>query len=237
MNEKALSSLTIFFPCYDDQKTISGLVLSADRLGKELTGEYEILVVDDGSSDGSREALVDLQRKVPKLRLIFHHGNQGYGAVLKSGFHHASRDWIFYTDGDGQYDPSDLKELAAQALDETDVVNGYKVRRRDPLYRVLIGEIYRNIARVFFRIPIRDVNCDFRLIRREVLNRVHLSRRSGAIGIELIAKLERAGCRFSERPVRHYPRPYGRSKFFSPRHLLRTGGDLLWLWREVRHGV
>ena len=227
MHERSLSSLTIFFPCYDDRETIVELVLSAGQVADRLTQDYEILVIDDGSTDGSQEVLKNLQVSVPRLRLILHDGNQGYGAVLRTGFSHASKDWVFYTDGDGQYDVSELGGLAECANFGVDVVNGYKLRRKDPLHRILIGELYRSSMRILFRLPVRDVNCDFRLIRRQAVNRLRLRCASGAIGVELISGLKRLGCCFSEHGVNHYPRLYGRSRFFVPKHLLRTGLDLL----------
>ena len=232
MPEKLLSSLTIFFPCYDDRKTIVDLVLSADLAAAHLAQDHEILVVDDGSTDGSREALRSLEGSLPKFRLILHDGNRGYGAALRTGFAHATKEWIFYTDGDGQYDLGGLGQLAGQASAGFDVVNGYKLNRRDPWYRVLIGELYRRGTRFFFRLPIRDANCDFRLIRRQAVSRLDLRCTSGGVGVELISGLKRLGCRFSERGVEHHPRLHGRSRFFVPKHLLGTGLDLILLLRR-----
>jgi glycosyltransferase involved in cell wall biosynthesis len=225
-------SLTVFFPCYNDEKTIGRLVAEADAVARAFTGDYEIIVVDDGSQDGSRALLAQLRNDYPELRLVFHEKNQGYGAALCSGFQCATKDWIFYTDGDGQYDVSDLRPLLPLTQVGMDMVNGYRVKRNDPLYRILIGPVYLWFTRFLFRLRLRDVTCDFRLIRREALGQIRLRRTSGAVCLELVKKLEGAGLRILEYPVHHYTRPYGRSQYFNLRELFRTGRDLIRLWRE-----
>jgi len=125
-----LTSLTIFFPCYNDAGTIGSLVAAADTVAAEFTTDYEIIVVDDGSRDSSRELLAGLQPRYPKLRVVAHDGNRGYGAALRSGFAHATKDLVFYTDGDGQYDVFELRKLLPIVQDGVDVVNGYKTARR-----------------------------------------------------------------------------------------------------------
>jgi len=226
-------SLSIFFPCYNDAGTIGSLIATADIVAQELTNDYEIIVVDDGSTDNSRNLLLQLKEKYPKLRLIFHEQNKGYGGALKSGFYGAKNELIFYTDGDGQYDIFELRKLFPVMQDGVDVVNGYKLDRSDPLHRIIIGKLYVRLMRLVFNFHIRDVDCDFRLIRRSVFDNICLKHNSGVICLELVKKLELAGYRFAEFPVHHYHRTYGKSQFFNFRRLFRTAQNILKLWIEL----
>ena len=227
-------SLTIFFPCYNDKKTIQGLIEKAETIARELTDDYEILAIDDGSSDGSREILKNLKTKYPRMRAIFHERNQGYGATLQTGFYEATKDFVFYTDGDGQYDVLELRKLIPLATNTVDIVNGYKIKRSDPWYRKALGAIYGLLAKILFRIHIRDVNCDFRLMRRHIFDRLKLQSKGGAIGLELIKKAELAGFKIVECPVHHYSRSYGRSQFLNPRRIIQTVCDLIHLKLALR---
>jgi len=230
---KSSQSLTIFFPCYNDAGTIASLVAAADTVAREFTSDYEILVIDDGSTDSSRELLQELRKKFETLKLIFHEKNRGYGGALQSGFSNATKELIFYTDGDGQYDVFELRKFFPVMQDGIDVVNGYKIARSDPLHRILIGVIYLRLMRLLFNFHVRDVDCDFRLIRRHVFAAIQLHHNSGVICLELVKKLELAGYRFAEFPVHHYHRTYGRSQFFNFKRLFRTGVNILKLWWQL----
>jgi len=225
-----MPSLSVFFPCYNDAGTIGSLVAQADAVAQEFTDDYEIIVVDDGSRDSSRELLVSLQARYPRLKLVFHEANRGYGGALQSGFRAASKDYVFYTDGDGQYDVFELRRFLPIMQEGVDVVNGYKIARSDPLHRILIGVTYMRLMRLLFNFHVRDVDCDFRLIRREAVQSIHLEHTSGVICLELVKKLELAGYRFVEFPVHHYHRTYGRSQFFNFRRLFVTGVNIFRLW-------
>ena len=233
-----MSGLTIFFPCYNDAATIGSLVAAADVVGSEYTDDYEIIVVDDGSVDTSRQLLQQLQLKYPRLRLVFHDRNRGYGAALRSGFSHALKDLVFYTDGDGQYDVFELRRLLPIMQDGVDVVNGYKIMRHDPVHRVVIGTLYFRFMRFLFNFHTRDVDCDFRLLRRRVFDTISLEHDSGVICVELVKKLELAGFRFAEYPVNHFHRLHGRSQFFRIGRLVDVAlnvGRLWWqlmIWRQ-----
>ena len=123
-------SMSVFFPCYNDSMTIGDLVLEAERQLQQLTDDFEIIVVNDGSADNSAEVLRDLQHRVPALRVVTHERNRGYGAALRSGFSAATKDVVFYTDGDGQYDVRELPVLLMLLTDDTDFVNGMKMTRQ-----------------------------------------------------------------------------------------------------------
>lgn len=225
-----LSSLSIFFPAYNDGRTIADLVFRAQRIARQLTGDFEIIVVNDGSCDDTAAVLAALQTRIPALRVITHAVNRGYGGALRSGFAHAGKEWVFYTDGDGQYDPLELERLAAVVDSTVDVVNGYKQRRSDSLLRVGIGAAYNAVVRLAFRLPVRDTDCDFRLIRRGRLAGVTLESDSGAICVELVKKLQNAGARFADVAVSHYHRRHGASQFFTLVRIWATLRQLTKLW-------
>lgn len=226
-------SLSIFFPCYNDAATIGSLVAAAHTVGTESGRDFEILVIDDGSTDSSREVLESLVPRFPRLRPIFHEVNRGYGGALRTGFAEASKDLVFYTDGDGQYDVFELRKLLPVMQDGVDVVNGYKIDRSDPLHRIVIGKVYLLLMRILFRFRVRDVDCDFRLIRRSALCALALKHSSGVICLELVRKLELAGFRFVDYPVHHYHRVHGRSQFFNFPRLFATGVNIFRLWWEL----
>jgi len=233
--DKKLSSLSIFFPCYNDSHTIVGLVETAYKIGLKVAKQLEVIVVDDGSTDSSRELLKRAQKKYPDLKLVFHKENKGYGGALRSGFKAATNEFVFYTDGDGQYDVKDLVKLAKAINNKIDVVNGVKIERHDPWWRTLAGELYYFWARALFRIPIREVDTDFRLIRKEVLDKIKLEMDSGSICVELIKRLTLEGARFKEVPVHHYYRQFGSSQFFNLGRIFKTLFDdmrLLWQTRN-----
>jgi glycosyltransferase involved in cell wall biosynthesis len=217
-----LTSVSAFFPCYNDSNTIAGLARMAESALRQITDDYEIIVVNDASTDSSASVLEALGREMPRLRVIEHEKNRGYGGALASGFRAAKKDYVFYTDGDGQYDPSELTLLAAAMQPGVDVVNGYKLSRQDPWYRQVIGSLYQRVTRALFSLPIRDVDCDFRLMRRSVFDCIKLESSNGAICIELVRKLRDSGFQMVELPVHHYARAYGTSQFFKPRRILRA---------------
>ncbi|MBA2734888.1 MAG: glycosyltransferase family 2 protein [Acidobacteria bacterium] len=224
------SSISIFFPAFNDQETIGELVADAFALLPTLTDDYEVLVVNDGSTDQTAAVLERLSRTWANLKVIHHGSNQGYGAALRSGFRHASKELIFYTDGDGQYDVRELSNLFPLMTEGVDVINGYKIKRSDGRRRKVLGAIYNRLARALFHVPIRDIDCDFRLMRRRALEQIELVSSSGVVCVELIYKLRRAGAIFKEAPVHHYPRLYGESQFFTPSRVARTMFDFLLLW-------
>lgn len=227
---ESLKSLSIFFPAYNDAATIPSMVISAFLTVQRITNDFEIIVVNDGSKDHTAELLNELQRLYPQVRVITHPQNRGYGAALRTGFSSASKEWVFYTDGDAQYDPRELVKLV-EALDPNiDVVNGYKIERSDPLHRIIIGKLYHHFVRMIFGFRLRDVDCDYRLVRRTIFDKVQLTSSSGTICLEMVKKMQDFRYRFSEVPVHHYHRAHGKSQFFNFPRLFRTGIQLMSLW-------
>jgi glycosyltransferase involved in cell wall biosynthesis len=231
--EVSCSSISVFFPAYNDANSIGKLVSDAVETVSSITSDYEIIVINDGSSDNTQHVLNDLKTKYERLKVITHEVNRGYGGALRSGFAAASKELIFYTDGDGQYDVRELTKLIPLLTSGVDVVNGYKTSRTDRLNRKIIGGLYNRVIHILFRLPIRDIDCDFRLIRRKVLDKIVLITNSGSICVELIAKLSRSGAIFKEVGVSHYARQHGSSQFFTLRRISNTLVDVLSLWLNI----
>src|SRR5205085_10229118 len=158
---------------------------------------------------------------------------RGYGGALLSGFAAASKQWVFYTDGDGQFDAAELALLVQRASADIDVVQGYKLRRADGFVRTVIGRVYHRFVKLMFGLKIRDTDCDFRLIRHAALDRVTLVHTTGVICVELVRKLQDTGARFTEVGVHHYRRVHGTSEFFRVGAIARTLRDLAGLWVQM----
>lgn len=230
---RKLSGISVVFPTLDDGGTIGSMVLAARAAVEQSAEEYEIIVVENGSRDYTAGVLAELSRRVPELRVIRHPRPLGYGGAVRAGFEQAAKEWIFYTDGDAQYNPLELTRLVEAAADGVDVVNGYKIRRRDRWYRIILGRLYHSTVRLLFGFRLRDVDCDFRLIRRTALRKITLHSTSGIFALELVKRLQDAGCSFVEIPISHYPRRYGRSQFFRLGSLIETARELAVLWTRL----
>lgn len=228
---RKFASLSVFFPAYNDAPSLPALVRKTFAILDRYVADYEVIVVNDGSQDNTGEVLAELGREfAPFLRVETHPQNRGYGGALRTGFASATKEFVFYTDGDSQYDVAELPLLLEAVTPATGLVNGYKLERHDPAHRVWIGAVYNVCARLLFRIRIRDIDCDYRLIRRALLEKFHLTSTSGTICVELVRRLELSGCEVKEIGVHHFPRLYGRSQFFRLRSLAVTFYQLLRLW-------
>jgi glycosyltransferase involved in cell wall biosynthesis len=233
-NTSKFPSLSVFFPAYNDAPSLPSLLANTFATLEAHVADFEVIVVNDGSRDDTAHILQLLRAQYgPRLRIVTHERNRGYGGALRSGFASATRQYVFYTDGDGQYDVGELPRMLALAGPNTGLVNGYKLERNDPAHRIWIGKAYNFCARVLFRIRIRDIDCDFRLIRRDLLQQVRLTSTSGTICVELVRKLELTGCEVLETGVHHYARRHGKSQFFRMPSLATTFYELARLWVRV----
>ncbi len=222
--------LSVFFPAYNDSGTIASLVITALQSARRLTPDLEVIIVNDGSADATAAIADELARTYPEVRVVHHERNRGYGGALRSGFAAATREFVFYTDGDAQYDPAEMALLWRRLDDRVDLVNGYKISRSDPLHRIVIGRLYHHSVKLLFGLKVRDVDCDFRLMRRSIFECVRLERDSGVICLEMMKKIQDAGFRIAEVPVHHYHRAHGRSQFFNFPRLAKTAADVARLW-------
>jgi glycosyltransferase involved in cell wall biosynthesis len=234
LRTEAVASVSAFFPCFNDEMSIAGMVRDVRDALCDAVDDFEVIVIDDGSTDGSLAVLEALTTEVPQLRLVVHEANRGYGGALQSGFTAATKQWIFYTDGDAQYDATEVLRCLDAARDDVDVVQGYKIGRGDRWYRRVIGRVYHHVVKVLFGLPVRDTDCDFRLIRASAMEPITLTSTSGVICVELMHALNAQGARFVEVGVSHHWRPHGRSQFFRLPRIARSAQQLLRLWYRVR---
>ena len=219
-------SLTVFFPAYNEEdiieKTVSGAVAACAPLADDL----EVIVVDDGSADRTAAIVENLSAADPRVRLVRHERNRGYGAALRTGFASARKELVFFSDADGQFD---LRELpgSLSMLAQAPVVAGYRIKRNDPPHRLFIARTYKLIIRLVFGLRIRDIDCAFKLFRRDVFDGLILESNGAFISSELLIKLSRRGVPIAERGVNHYPRTTGYSKGAGVGVILKTIKDIL----------
>ena len=234
---KKLKSLSIFFPAYNDSKSIGMMVEKAYSVGSKISDQLQVIVVNDGSQDHTAEVLDKLKIRYPDLEIITHANNKGYGGALRSGFKNSRNEWVFYTDGDGQYDINELVKLFSMTANEAvDVINGYKGSRADGFTRKILGLVINRLLHVVYDVPVKDIGCDFRLIRNSKLKKITLTSDSGLICLELVLKLKQKGAKFVDIEVTHLPRKYGKSEFFNRRHLFKTLIDQWSFWKKTRSG-
>ena len=230
-------NLSVFFPAYNEEKNIERTVRRALEILRKLDSiqKFEVLIIDDGSTDRTREVADHLAAEAPEVRVIHHPRNRGYGGALKSGFHSARFEWVCFTDSDGQFDFSEIRNFLAKK-DEADLVLGYRLRRADSPLRRFFTWGWTLLARVLLGLSVRDYSCGFKLIKKEVFNAVQpLVGEEKVTQIELLVKARKEGFRFSEVGVHHYPRLSGRQTGANPKVVFRSLLDLFSLsWRLKR---
>lgn len=202
-------SISVVLPAYNEEASIEPAVRRALAALEEIGAEHEVIVVDDGSRDRTAEvarALVDAH--APRVRLLSHAANRGYGAALRTGFSHARHELIFFTDSDNQFDVSELRYFLP-LMDRYDVLTGFRIYRYDPVLRCVISWCWNRLVGILFRLRVRDVDCAFKLFRRDVRERITPECDNFFASAELLAKARRARLRIGEKGVRHYPRAAG----------------------------
>ena len=222
MDKKIRSTnLSVVLPAYKDELTIGNVVTSLIDYIKPALHNLEIIIVEDGSPDNTPTVCDALAKRYQELRVIHHETNMGYGKTLIDGFEHAIHDLIFYTDGDSQYDLSELL-TALEVFDTTeiDALIGYRHPRRDGIIRWIISKIYNLLFKILFFVSVKDVNCSFKLIKRNVVKNLHLNSESAFIDAQIILRLKKNGFRIKEMAVRNFPNRFRRSHFINPRLIL-----------------
>lgn len=232
-----VKNLTVFFPAYNEEENIAQTVLSARRVLEKVASVWEIIVVNDGSKDITEKIADELSRGDKRIRIINHDVNQGYGGALKSGFYGAKYDWIVYSDSDGQFDFSEITRFI-EKTDDADLILGWRIKRKDSIYRKFLAKGWAVLVFLFFGLRLKDVDCGFKMVRREVIEKIpHLeSERGGMINAELAIKTKEAGFRVKQVGVTHYPRRAGKATGAQIRVILKSFLDLFVLWKKLRLG-
>lgn len=227
-----LSGLSIVLPCFDESENVAAMVREACDAASGVADVYEVLVVDDGSTDDTRAIARGIAARVHEVRVVTHDTNLGYGAAVRSGFAAARMPWVFLTDADRQFDLEQLGEFVAPTA-QADLIVGRRARRADPLARRVAARAWNSLVRGMFGLPIRDVDCAFKLIRRDVLTQFELSAQGAMISTELMVRCLRAGARIEERDVEHLPRTAGRQSGLNPRVVARAFRELAAMRRTL----
>jgi glycosyltransferase involved in cell wall biosynthesis len=228
-----LPGLSIVLPCHDEGANIGRAIAEATRAAERVAEAHELLVVDDGSRDGTRGVAELASTEDARVRVLVHQRNAGYGAALSTGFMAARLAWVFLTDADLQFDLMELERFLPLAPDH-DLICGYRIARADPLYRRANGAAWNALVRSLFDLPVRDVDCAFKLMRRELVQRLDLVSDGAMVSTELLARAQRAGARIAEVGVTHRPRVAGRASGANPHVVLGAFGQLRIVRRELR---
>lgn len=227
-----LKDLSVFFPAYNEQDNIVKTVENALGVVPSLARDFEILVINDGSSDQTVERLKE-SGVLNKVRIITHEVNKGYGAALKTGFANSKYGYVFFTDGDGQFDISELEKLVS-LIQGCDIAIGYRIKRKDPLFRIINAKAYNLLIRILFGLNVRDIDCAFKLIKKESLDSLVLESNGAFISAELLIRARKKGFVIKECGVKHFEREKGKATGNNPGVVIRAFADLFRLWEKLR---
>jgi glycosyltransferase involved in cell wall biosynthesis len=226
-------SLSVFFPTYHDEDNIDKVTKVAVAVLEEIDCDYEIIIVHDGSPDRTGEVAEELAQRYPKVRVIHHERNLGYGAALKTGFTSAKNDYIFYTDGDNQFDVREMVKFVA-LVGLSDLVIGFRNRKRYSLYRKVTSFTYNLVLQVLFDLPYRDVDCAFKLVPKSLIDQIYINSVNAFIDAELLIKAQQLGYSITEIGVTHRPREAGLSTGAKTKVILGTIKEMILFYLQLR---
>ncbi|MEP0841591.1 MAG: glycosyltransferase family 2 protein [Phycisphaerae bacterium] len=226
-------SLSVVLPCYNEEGNVERTTLAALEAVRALTDDFEIIIVNDGSRDRTGEIAERLAAGHPNVRVVHNRPNQGYGAALRAGFAAASREWVFYTDGDGQFDCREIDKLL-ERLDRYDIVSAYRIDRRDGPLRRFNGWVWSWLCNLLLGLRLKDIDCAFKIYPRRLFDEIELRSRGALIDAEVLGKAARRGYRIGQVGVHHYPRLAGRQTGANPKVVARAFAELVKLRREIR---
>ncbi|MDD3532282.1 MAG: glycosyltransferase family 2 protein [Candidatus Shapirobacteria bacterium] len=233
MASPKLKELSVFFPFYNEEANIKAQTEQALKIIPRFAKEFEIILVNDGSVDKTNQIGQKLAAKYPNVFLVSHQKNRGYGGALKSGFAKAKYEWIFFSDGDRQFDLAEIAKLLP-LTSQADLVIGYRQKRADTLIRLINAKLFNLLIRLLFGLKVADIDCAFKLLKKEVVDGLELKSDGALISSELLIKAQKAGFRITQVPVSHYPRKIGSPTGANPRVIFKAFYDIFTLWQELK---
>lgn len=233
---KKLSSISVFFPCFNEEKNIPFFVQEALEVLPTLAKKFEIIIVNDGSADGTKRVARALTKQHSEIKVVSHPQNRGYGASLQSGFAHAQYDWVFFTDGDLQFDLSEMRLLVKHA-EKYEAIIGYRKSRAEGFSRWRNAYLYKVFVDLLFRLHVRDIDCAFKLFRRSTLQQITLESNGAFISAEMLYKLKKQKIKFKQVPVNHYPRQFGKPTGSNLSVIIKACRDALKLYLHMKFGL
>jgi len=228
-------SISVFFPCYNEQENVGRTVEKALVVMEKLNADFEIIIVDDGSTDGTGQIADEIAGRDSRVKVVHHQSNLGYGSALQSGFKAATKELVFYTDGDGQFDMNEMPALLP-LMEQYDIVSCYRLNRRDSAIRKINGWCWTKLVCLLFSLKIHDIDCAFKLYKREIFDNIELSSTGALIDTEILARAARKGYSITQKGVHHYPRTAGVPSGANPRVILRAFKELFSLQHRIRGG-
>ena len=231
--QKCDVSLSVFFPCYNEQDNVARTTERAIAVLEKLNADYEAIIVDDGSKDATGQIADKIAARNKRVRVVHHPTNLGYGAALQSGFRSAAKELVFYTDGDGQFDISEMPALLP-LIKQYDIVSCYRLNRQDNMIRKINAWCWTKLVCFLFKMKIRDIDCAFKLYKREIFDNIKMVSTGALIDTEILARATRKGYAVTQRGVHHYPRTSGTQTGAKLGVIIRAFRELFKLYNQIK---
>jgi glycosyltransferase involved in cell wall biosynthesis len=225
-------SISIFFPCYNEAGNIKTLVNKTLRTAKAFTNDLEIILVNDGSTDETARLIDELDKEYPPVRAIHHQQNLGYGSALQTGFGAATKELVFYTDGDGQFDISELSDILP-LIHQHDIVSCYRINRSDGFIRKVNAWCWTKLVCFLFKLRLKDIDCAFKLYKRNIFDNIKIKSTGALIDTEILARATKKGYTITQAGVHHYPRTVGSQTGANISVIMRAFRELFELYKEI----
>ncbi len=228
-----IANLSVFLPAYNEEANISRTVSNIYKIIPQFAENFEVLVINDGSQDNTAAVLAKLSGQYSNLRVVTHPKNRGYGAALKSGFANCRYEYVFFTDGDGQFQAEEIKKLV-DLVPGCDIAAGFRQKRSDPLHRKINAKAYNFLVRLLFGLAVKDIDCAFKIIKKDVLRAVDLKSETQFISAELLIKSKKLGFAIKQAGVVHLARQAGKATGNKPMVVVKSFYELFKLWKELK---
>lgn len=226
-------SLTIFFPCYNEEANVERVTRAAVDVGRKVAADLEVIIVNDGSKDGTAAIADRLAAEIPEVRAVHNNPNRGYGGALARGFREATKNWIFYTDGDGQFDFNEIPKVLP-LIEKYDVVSCFRIQRQDPFLRKANAFCWSRLVNFLFGIGLRDIDCAFKFYPKSFIDRIEMQSTGALIDTEMLAKARNLKLSIGQMGVNHYPRTAGQQTGAKLSVILRAFRELFKLYRQIK---